>query len=388
MYSTTEKLILAYAVDICGINEESKIKLFVKSRSFHTDLTNWKVVYNQIVNDAKTNGYSNIIEYCEDIRYLKLIETLKEKIKIRNLLIEGKMDPKEYLKTLESKITTVLEDQEITEDGIKELHDKYVKPKIKTQYENIIKKGEYIEKQLEIKEVIKSTQPLIIPPSSKEKLKDVENAVVKDEIDIKSNKRYYLKMNEQEREFDDYLDKVEDFYYYNDEYISNESANDLMELFPVFGKIKNKEERRELMKKEIIRERKNIIEKLIIQETQIKKPKKAPANEIQYNKIVERVSGKKTGEKEKTAWIGELKFILKYLCSRINVKKNIDCQSAHSSLQIIISELSKDSNLNNIMLKTLMILQDLFFKLESEPLLLIVGDFKRNLCSFFDYYRK
>lgn len=384
MYTTTEKLLLVYAVNFFGLDNETKIKSFLKARSFDIDLSIWRVIYDSLLIESNRANYSNLIEYCEDVRYSKLIECYKEKYEMRNLILEDKMDPNEYLRSIQHKGKGIIERQDITKEEIDAYYSANIKPLIKEHIDFSLTRSEIITK-LEIGE--KSRQ--VPKPRTNDVQEDVESLVVVEDVASKQNKRYYQKMNEQEREFDDFIDTVDDYFYYkSDTYLRNKE-NPASQLFPVAGKVKNIDERRELLKKEIINPD-TVAQKpdIEIKEKGVEKKKRSVFGlEKQYRSIEERVSGRKNGEKEKLNWFNEIKVIISAIIFNLDKIDDPVILKCKENLKNISEKASKDGVLSVCILNVLMVVQNLMFIIEDE-LFSTIYDFKKVLISFYDYYRK
>lgn len=377
MYTVTEKVLLVYAVTFFGLENESKIKSFLKARSFDIDLAIWRNVYDSLISESKQAHYSNVVEYCEDVRYTKLIQTFKEKYRMRQGILEGTVDSSEYFRSLENIGKNILETQEITSDEIDQYYTLNIKPLIKEPTEVFYTRCEILPK-LEMCEKTKTKA------KTEEIKEDVENLVVVEDVISKQNKRYYQKMNEQEREFDDFVDKFDDYFYYKSENFLRPHDSPLSHLFPALGKIKNIEERKELMNKEVVQmDRKHKIEHKI----KTKGNKKIYTHEKQYLLIEEKISGKKNAEKDKQSWWSEVKIIIGAIVFCLEGNENEDIKKQYEKLKDIASQIKKESVLVLVIFNVLMVIQNLMFIVEGD----LFGDlfeFKKILISFYDYYRK
>ncbi|KAM0673752.1 hypothetical protein GVAV_002840 [Gurleya vavrai] len=375
MYNTTENLLLAHAINFYGF-DDSKIQIYIKSRSLCTDSSKWKQNYENLKKEAFEKGYIDLIKFCEEKRYEKLIQMYKEKVKLRMDILEGKIDS--------SMIKLNNEDNLFSQEVIQNEFENF-----NVEIEEEIENASLVDASLKFKEI----------QSSLEKIKQVENVEIENEEDLeekivkendenpKSEKKYYLKMNENEREFDDYLDKIEEQYLVSGNVL--ESDNELLEILPALGKVKNKEERKKLLLKEIKRKKIKIeAKKMIVEDTPVKKYKRSITLEDQYRTITERVYGRKKQEKEKTAWVEELKTILKVMQVKVEGENLKDTGNIKIALKNILNDLSLESSMSGSILQILMIIQDAFFVLQDECKMKIILEFKKLLCFFFDFYRK
>ncbi|KAM0676777.1 hypothetical protein BDAP_002689 [Binucleata daphniae] len=380
MYNTTENLILAIAYNLYGCNA-SKIQLYIKSRSIKTDVSSWYVNLKKLQSNAKQHGYTNLIEFCEDVRYSALIKVYKQKTEIRQQILENKIDPNTYLATIpeeyQSKEEKVIFDcQDSTNQFEDETDTSIIDPKLKLKeiQENIRKIDESEKVQVEVKN-------------------DIENKIIKDKEELpKYEKKYYLKMNQSERELDDFLDVVDDKFasINNQDSAINDRTSNIGEVFPALGKVKNIEERKQLIGKEIKEENKVIIDhkKSSNEEVSVKRYKKTVTLEDQYKNIMEKIYGRKKEEKEKLQWVEELKTILKVMQVKVEGPTQKDTSRIKLSLKDIMNEITFESSMSHVILKILMIIQDVYFELEEKVKMKTVLEFKKLLCFFFDFYRK
>lgn len=299
------------------------------------------------------NGYTDIIAYCQDKRYEKLVEKINETLKIKELIIENKMDASEYLNSI--KLSN-LQQAEITHEEI-------------VQYLGTYTKQEH-------KEVPKAQVPFV-KPQTKEKVPEaiVSSAEIDIQVDVynKQNKKYYLKMTQQERDFDDYLDTLDEKYYHES---TLNKKNDLVDYFPASGKVKSTQEREELLKMEYKVNREEIAGN----------NRKMSTIDFEYMNVADKVCGRKNAEKEKSAWPGDMKTLLKSIKTFID--KNKENFGDEKRIEEIYAKVNKQCSLSGTVLSVLIVLQDLFFKCKSMKLENCLYEHKKVMISFFDYYRK
>lgn len=68
MITTTQKLLLATAVHLFGEND-AKVRLYMVTRSPSFDRKCWSAIYRSISAEASLSGYSDVRDYCEDVRF-------------------------------------------------------------------------------------------------------------------------------------------------------------------------------------------------------------------------------------------------------------------------------------------------------------------------------
>lgn len=383
MFSTTQKLWLAYAVQFHGISNESSIKMFMSSRSISIDLTNWKEIYKNILEESQNNGYSNPIEYCEDVRYKKMVDLLDEKIKLRDAIREKKIDMKseEIMNYMNFKRTWVHK-QDVSKEEIQAYYDTNIRTK-NGENEKVIRKQE-IRKIPKAIDYVKVTHA---EPEKKEE--DLEKKIVKEDSNPKMNKNYYVRMNEEEREFDDYLDKVEDYYYTNTDFNETAEENEQLDNFPILGKVKTKEERDKLVYKEMpkraeIKKEEERVEDEIL----VRKYRKTSSLEEQYKSIFEKVTGRKKVEKDKNMWIVEIKTVLKIIQIKCDLTGNEYAKVLSSKMKETQSEIKKETILTTSIFKILLDIQEACFRIDDDNILKFLWEFKKSVCAFYDFYRK
>lgn len=353
MYTTTEKLYLAHAITQFTPENNMKICNYLKQRSLDINAKQWPMVYNELKAEMKLCGYTDIIAYCLDKRYEKLVEKMNETLKIRELIIENKIDPEEYLNEIKQ---SNLQKQKITPDEI----SKYM--------------GTYIKQE---NRAVAPPKVSFFKAQTKEKLPEpvFTNSEIDIQVDVynKQNKKYYQKMTQQDREFDDYLDTMEDKYYME---TTINKKNDLVDYFPPSGKVKNAHEREELLGKEY----------KIHRQTSVVSTQKASIIDIEYMSVADKVSGRKNAEKDKSLWPEDMKMLLKVM--RVFIDKNAEIYEEDKRLENIFVQLGKMCSLSATVLEVLIVLQDLLFKSKNRKLEKALFEFKRVIISFFDYYRK
>ncbi|KAM0685582.1 hypothetical protein COBT_003206, partial [Conglomerata obtusa] len=356
MYNSTENLLLAFATEQYK-DDDAKVQIYIKSRLFSTDTTKWQQNHKNILKQAETRGYSNLIEYCEDTRFTKLIQAYKQKIKLREDILEGRVDPNSYIQSLDNNHVLM---QKLSSEEIKVFCER------DGIIEEDIDGASLVDPVVRLKEMQSSLERVATVESVYVESKDdLEDKIVKEGDDNpKHEKKYYLRMNESEREFDDFLDKVEEYYYVNN--VENENENEIKEIFPILGKVKNKEDRIKLLDKEIKKEKKVAVEikRKIIEEMPTKRYKRSVTLEDQYRVIMEKVYARKRAEKDKTAWADELKIILKVMQIKLEGNTQKETTEIKNAIKIIILDLTIESSMANTILQILMLIQESFFSLK------------------------
>lgn len=247
-YTTTELLLIAYKV---------------KKNIYN------KQIYKKLCEEADKNNYDNCISYAEDLRFKKMIQIYKNKIKLRNQLLENK-----YQSYRKSKMKG--SDKLIQTELFSFIKQSNMSPSNKPLgLTNNSSKSFF----LHIKPTNQASIPQMIPHNQ-----------------IKQSKIFYKKMNEEEKEIDDFLDKLEE-------------RN--------LGKIKNKNQTR-----------------TIYSSSDRKRPDT-------FNFIVEKVTNRK-GVKDKNLWPSEFNVILKKLNDDLQIKVEIpdDSQLIQACLAVLM-ELQK-----------------------------------------------
>lgn len=295
---------------------------------------------------------------------------------MRQNLLENKTHYSTYFKSIDTIGNGILELQKIDNSEIDDYYKNYIKPHIKETI-NSSNKPERITK------IEKSDKKVVI----KDSCNDVEKVIVVEEMISKQNKKYYLKMNEQEREYDDYLDKLNEYFYSkNDSYLRSKESN-INVVYPAIGKIKNIEERREVMKTELTFTD-NVKSKILSKGGLCKKKeRKKYVNEAQYKEIEERVMGRKTGEKNKQDWIVEMIIIVNAIKFSLDSSGDESFKRECVELEAILESYKKETVLAGYVLSVLMVVQALMFRVDGE-ILDELFEFKKVIISFFDYYRK
>lgn len=336
MITTTEKLLLATAVKLFG-NNNTKIRLYMVSRSPSFAVKEWENIYKGMVDEAKKHGYSDVSDYCEDIRYAKMLEVYREKINTLNTL-----DPVSMEEYREEKVV-----KEVSTDSKWELVRSFYTCENKVPY-LCIRKGSSRESMVSL--------PGDAFRSSVHNARSGDYDLLRDQ---KTSKRLWTRMSDQERTFEDHFTKIESQLYFGGTTKAKLSMNPLRFYFPNYTDT---------------------------EEMYLEKAAKKPATrEEQYIRVVNKLLYNKKTTKDRSMWPGEYKTMAKYL---IEVVKEKDLNSpAIPLLQKTISEI-KDLSLQHAVIKAMEITQRCIFESKDAVFEKKVNTFKHRFSLLYDFYKR
>ncbi|KAF7684341.1 hypothetical protein TCON_0457 [Astathelohania contejeani] len=339
MANYTENLIIATAVNLFGLHNELLIRAYIIAHSNDIQLETWRQRYEVLSEESQRNGYSRVIEYCEDQRFTELIRIYKRKYDEREMIIRGQFDCKKARKD-----KTILESLEFIR-------------KCKTEEESIRRIEMKCAQKLPPTENIELTS--WIPTSSMTRSNEISSSqeIYRESIatppNSKHNKRYYLKMNEEDRELDDYLDQIDESQIHSKEKVLH-SVPALVSTYPPLHH-QNKSSHDGLPS--------NTSSSL--RET--------------YDSIILKTRKERKTDREKSAWVSEYKSILAFFIEEFDEPSDITAK-----FQALIDHGNFETiGLVNLTLEVMKILQELIFWGESKA-----AGFKEAIYYFYDYYRK
>lgn len=337
MITITEKLILANAVKIFG-SDAHKIRLYIVSRSPGFNIEKWEDIYKDILAEAEKFGYSNPIEYCEDIRYLKMLEIYEsKKVILSGLKPEAIEEFKDHVSMKEINLDNS------TKKNIKSFY----------LYENTIPYV-YIKKN--------DQEELELDSKKSSNLKDATNdgdSCFKNTGNI--SRRLLYRLSDKEKAFENCFSAVETKSYFGD--IScNIPKNYLASRFPRTSKKKNEASE---------------------SETPTKRPKKL---EDHYNSVIKKLLHNKKSSKDKIAWPGEYKIMVKYLLKIVRENSDIHTDLIEE-LQKILAE-KQETYIQNAVVKVMVILQKMIFEIDDPDWIKDLNSIKFKFSLLCDFYKR
>lgn len=190
--TTTEKLLIATAFDYYGTSNITEINKYLKYNKLNLTTIQISEIYDKIKKESEISGYSSAVDYCEDKRYIKALDCYKKYKKMIDDVLEDKIDIKSVDIPVEEPINVGKQTSLIDFKNKRESHNN----DLKSYTENLP------ECDLSV-----TDQTLQIEPKS------INKANIKMRVDspknIKEKKRFYIKMDDEEKIIDDYFDYLD-----------------------------------------------------------------------------------------------------------------------------------------------------------------------------------
>ena len=273
MATLTEKLLLAIAVRLFGRGNEQKLRLYLISRSPEFNLENWEEIYRNVEAEARERGYVDVVDYCRDVRYLRLLEECERCRK------EPRCSVTEYQ---ENTVVRVIDERGLSVGGE---FKSFLAQNDRDSYLCIAKAPS------EEKEEVcagggnnSNSLPLI----------GGERGIVGTGTNAGVSKRAWSRMTDTERKFEAHFSSIERKNYFSDDLIVDLPKNPLTRHFP-----KDEAGKSTVTDKEV--------------ETS------PPHTTDPYEQLVNRLCSNKKAARSKFTWQSDYKIIAKYLFSALKV---------------------------------------------------------------------
>jgi hypothetical protein len=333
--TTTEKLLIATAFDYYGSNNILEVNKYLKYNKLNLTTGQIAEIYNQIKKESELGGYSSAVDYCEDKRYMKAVLCYKKYKKLIYDVLEDNVD----LNTI-----VIPEDEPYNVGKQTSLVD--IKNKRESHFNDLHSYTENLPKcDLSVTDQTLQIEPKNINKSNiKMKLESPKN--------IKEKKRFYLKMDEEEKLIDDYFDYLDLKTTEGQKKPENlGKKNKSFEKYPtLFSTVKI--------------DREEIIEDKDVN--------------IHFERIMSKIQNTKKHEKDKTLWKVELKIIVDYLSSVLG--KSEKFASIYSNIE--------SNTMQYTIMSLMLIIQDIIIEESDREILDKCSDLKKKLAIFCDYYKK
>lgn len=344
-FTTTEKLVVSRAIDIYGIDDEASVTNYIAAMYSYMHPNKWREVYRCVLGTYKDHGYLSPVDFCEDLRLEAAMGMYVEKVQLRNRVLEGEDVPyPEHRDEYDWRLGDVEGVAERLHGQAEESMDSRhlystIDPRLMRQHVEAMSR-----QQNELKGIGTSDASMDMR----------EGPVALD----KEKRRAYCRMTDEERELDDFIDRVEEEDY-NRPVQGHVAPNSLRGKYPA-------------MKTALLGvERMHGVEKN-------KTPLRTGGLSEQYKGIVKKVAGTRRQEKDKTLWAQELRTIIRYYMSTIGMVEELE--RAEASM--------RDNNTTQVVLNVLIVLQDVINRTRDEEMITKCANFKRDLASFSEYYRR
>ncbi|TBU19011.1 hypothetical protein CWI42_041200 [Ordospora colligata] len=197
-FTSTEKLVVCKAVDIYGIDSEASITRYITAMYSYIHPKRWKQIYRDVLDTYRMHGYTSPVDFCEDLRFNAARRVYAEKNRLRSAILDG-----QCIGCVETSMEHNWNIGDISKPkeepnkstSIQELDDKQL---CSTVDPHIMKQHVYAMNKQSTKDCI----DVLRSPQKTNKCESVPNE--------KEKKRTYYVMSDEEREFDDFMDKLEE----------------------------------------------------------------------------------------------------------------------------------------------------------------------------------
>jgi hypothetical protein len=199
--TATEKLVVTKAVGIYGIDDEASITRYITAMYSYIHPRKWKQIYRDVLDTYRAHGYTSPVDFCEDLRFNAAKRVYAEKDRLRASILNGQCI--RYIETsmeYDWNIGEIGRLKKVPNEGApsQELDSKQlcsaVDPHIMKQHVDAMNK-QSARASTAVFRVAQKTSKYESATSDKEK------------------KRVYYRMSDQERELDDFMDKLEEDQY-------------------------------------------------------------------------------------------------------------------------------------------------------------------------------
>lgn len=326
-FTTTEKLVVSRAVDMYGVDDEASVTRYIAAMYAYIHPCRWKLIYQSVLEAYRDCGYTSPVDFCEDLRFSTAKKMYLEKVALRNSILEGTA----AVDSMPTHVWNLGNIEEIGDVGSqdectdnRQLYSS-IDPRVLRQHVEAM--GRHSERTTDA--------DALLPAVNKEK------------------KRYYYRMTDEEKELDDFIDRVEEEDY-NTPVHGSVAANPLRGKYPAM---------------------KTLLEK------QLRRPETGARSmnlSEQYRCIMKKVLNTRKQAKDKSMWKQELRAVIRHY---------IDCVGMDKELERIDASI-RENNMTHVVLSILMLLQETINGTRDEGLIAKCAAFKRNLASFNDYYRR
>lgn len=332
--TSTDKLLISDAFS--HYSDIKEITTFLKCHNLY--FNNITEVYKCIQEEAKEEGYSSTSKFCRDNRYYKALCEYKKCKNLIYAILENKIDFNTIVIPEEEDIIVGEKTSVVQKKVLESFSTDFI-----TEHNLEIDISPKQQEQIEPKTIYKAVKMKIESPKN-----------------IKEKKRFYLRMDEDERVLDDYFDYLN---MKNIEGVKNtsnlEKGNSMVDIYPL-----------------IVRERDKVVRPLIADDNT--KREKISEDEIlcPFERLMHKVQT--TKRQDKYQWKIELKIIVDYFSNIFEGEEKF--QHVYDNMDTV--------SLQYTIMSIMLIIQDYIMEEEDEERLDIYSDYKKKLSAYCDYYKK
>lgn len=338
--TTTEKLVVSRAIDIYGPADEASVTRYIAMMYGYIHPERWKEIYKEVLCAYKEHGYSSPVDFCEDLRFDAARRLYVQKVELRTRLLEGE------------------------DVGCPEEHPKHNWNIGDIDRISRLGKGSS-EPALDSRQLYPTVDPRVIiqhveamnRQQADTALPDAQNKVLEAREALsmgteKERKRFYTRMSDEEREIDDFLDRMEEEDYGVPR--GNVAPNKLKGKYPM--------------------------RKALGTEAKLRSPPETGDQgslTTHYRMVIKRIAGKTGSSGDGEVWRRELKVITQYHMRKIGMSSELEKVGA----------LIDSSSMAHVLMNILMLLQETVNRSKSAEVVSDCISFKKDLILFGDHYR-
>ncbi|AFM98119.1 hypothetical protein EHEL_040680 [Encephalitozoon hellem ATCC 50504] len=340
--TSTEKLVVSKAIDMYGSSDEASVTRYITAMYGYIHPNRWKEIYQEVLETYKECGYSSPVDFCEDLRFGVARKLYAEKMALRNRLLEGEdVECPDQHAGHNWNIGCIEKIDEISKTTEDALDNRQLYPSADSR---IIR--QHIEAMSKWQNRARESQNGASRMMESKKRYHIA-------VD-KEKRRFYSRMTDEEKELDDFLDKVEEEHYNTGQ--SGIGPNRLRGKYPAL--------------------------KASLADNAFTGCRDAgrigTPLESQYGATVSRIAGNMMHEGNGETWRRDLRIIVQYHMKRTGMINELEK----------VNTLIDSSSMTHILMNVLMLLQEMIDRPRNEELVPEYISFKKDLLMFGNYYRK
>ncbi|CAD25264.1 hypothetical protein [Encephalitozoon cuniculi GB-M1] len=341
--TTTEKLVVSRAVDIYGDADEASVTRYIAAMYGYIHPNRWKEIYQEVLDTYREHGYLSPVDFCEDLRLDTARRLYTEKMLLRNRLLEGEdvecpSEVPEHDWNI-GNIERINGIARVSEDVLdnRQLYPT-VDPRIIRQHVEAMNKRQ------------EGGQGNSGGTSKTSEAKKKHRGVTD-----KEKKRFYQRMSDEEREVDDFLDKMEEEDYNTPR--NGLAPNMLRGKYPII----------------------KASSQINSRPTGLRGAGESWISlENQYRAIAKKIAEKAADAGGGESWRNELRILVQYHMKKMGMLNELE------KANVLIDS----SSMTHVLMNILMLLQETISRSRSEEVVSNCMSFKKDLLMFGSHYRK
>ncbi|AFN82839.1 hypothetical protein EROM_040710 [Encephalitozoon romaleae SJ-2008] len=340
--TATEKLVVSKAVDIYGVSDEASVTKYIATMYGYIHPKRWKEIYQEVLETYKKNGYSSPVDFCKDLRFDIARKLYMEKMALRNKLLEGEdVEYSGQYISYDWNIGSIKKIDDIARATEDALDNRQLYPSTDPRI---------IRQHIEAMSKWRDRAQGNLDGASRMSESKKRHHIVVD----KEKRRSYHRMSDEERELDDFLDRMEE-----EHYIMGQEGINPNRLRGKYPPLKT-----------------SLMGSRFSGYRDVDGPSASLEN--QYRVIVNRIAGGVMHESNGEAWRKDLRVIVQYHMKRIGMVNELE------KVNVLIDS----SSMAHILMNILMLLQGMIDRPRNRDLVPDYMSFKKDLLMFGNHYRK